>query len=968
MSSEAPQKSKLYLALTTAFSKVDTIELENIRNHYGINSNSSKTNFEDFLCECLKATFDINFNSCRKFRKYVENTEFFNECVRYIDEAFASVSFSKSEQFKRWNLYLSTKLFFSISYCFGYSSATSLSEDDLVAIWEAIKKTIQEHKKYQELRIPIVVLSQIIDFITGSKHLKLMRTLTARTNIYQNLYGLNDEKFNLYYKNWSHYFELWANNRTVKSEGHQIHYFKHFLAYLEVNNFGDDPIKFLKEPRKIDFYNFICDHDLDNKYELLSQMHIFTDWIIDNHMNKLGVHITTKNELKSLSQLANKRRPTESVKEALPTVWIHKCVEILTANDFEWPKTLKSEYFKWVNPETKKVEKVWSPVTTFLFLLMFEIPLRKIQVQQLDSGEGDAQRYNYETQKWEANTSKHANYWLKLNTKRNERGAVTKLTIEGQEMAGLYINTNKTQDVITSYDETSGYIIQWNNPTAIKILSTLLAWQEKYNPVEGPLSYKYVPTTALELKPTKMALECTPARFYLFRNPRNKIKEAPATTSYLLRVWHKLMAELESVLQAEGQDVKITLNLDVNGQPSRSVFTPHGLRVAGLTALYEQGVPIEILSKIVAGHASILMTLHYIKFNPAKISEVLNAAKHKADLNVQQNFLHQLKCTSSFEAAKRFVVANSEEALNVQQRHVNSGAKLNYTGSPIGLCPHNGTACDTGGPIIRYGGKNKENAHGPVEGGPSNCARCRYLLTGTPWLINLWLEGNKKFVEAQAMAVHIGQLRDELQILESRLSDEYDRPSSSPSSIVELTKEVDTLQTVIAHQSTLLDQQLINVHAIHNIINLIKELPSSTDPDSKYSIILRDDNQEALEYTETSRFETLNLMVQAGSIWKHVQDDNFARERDEFINQVIFHAGAQPISFTPLSDHDKKLALNAVADFLLASLNRHELIQLERGDITLENLGIIPNLRSSIELIEKTALESSLKFHPRKLS
>lgn len=965
MSSEAPQQSKLYLALKTAFSKVDIIELENIKNHHGI---SSKTNFEEFLCECLKATFDTNFNNCRKFRKHIENTEFSNECAKYLDEAFSSISNSKSDAFKKWNLNLSNKLFFSISYSFGCSSSTSLDEDALVSIWDVIKKISQDNKKYQDYTIPILVLSKIIDIIEGSNLLKVMRALTERTRIYEYVYGLNDEKFNLYYKNWTRYFELWVYDRKVKSAGKQIDYFKHFLAYLEIHNLGDDPMNFLKNRRKIEFYNFVCELDLDKKYELLSGMNNFTKWVIEEHMERVGVNLATEIQLNSLKSLVRKNRPSESVKEALPTVWIHKCVEILTSNNFEWPKTLTSEYFKWLNPQTNKIEKIWTPVSTFLYLLMFEIPIRKIQVQQLDSGEGDSQRYNHKTQKWEINTSQHANYWKNSNTQRNERGAVTKLSADAQDMAGLYINTNKTQDVNTNYDETSGYIIHWQNPNAIKILCELRDWQEKYNPVRGPLSYKDVPTSALDLVPTKMALACTPDRFYLFRNPRNINIEAPAGTSYLLQFWHRLMGKLESVLQDEGQDVKIVLNYDVSGRPSRSVFTPHGLRVAGLTALYEQGVPIEILSKIVAGHASILMTLHYIKFTPSKISEVLNAARHKADLNAQQNFLQQLKITSSFEQAKRFVVANSEEALATQQRHVNSGAKMNYSGSPIGLCPHNGTACDTGGPIIRHGGKRKENAHGPVEGGPSNCARCRYLLTGTPWLINLWLEGNKKFVEAQAMAVHIGQLRDELQNLESRLSDEYDYPSSSPSAIVELNKEIDTLQTVIAHQSKLLDEQLINVHAIHNLIKLIKELPSSSDTNSKYSIILRDDNQEALEYNETSRFETLNLLVQAGSIWKHVQDDNFARERDEFINQVIFNAGAQPISFTPLTEHDKKLALNAVADFLLANLNRHELIQLERGDIPLENLGIIPNLRSAIELIEKSALESTLKSHTRKLS
>lgn len=663
-------------------------------------------------------------------------------------------------------------------------------------------------------------------------------------------------------------------------------------------------------------------------------------------------------QLISIKKKSSGRKHSESVKEALPTPWIHKCIEILTKNNFEWPKSLSSEYFNWLNPETASVNKVWSPVSTYLYLMMLEIPLRKIQVQQLDSGEGDSLRYNLESHKWEKNNGKHANHWLKLKTKRNERGAISKITTKDNEMAGLYINTNKTQDINCGYDETSGYIIHWQHEKALQIIDELRSWQEKFNPVTEPLEFKDVPTASWGDEPTKMALECTPSRFYLFRNPTNHPESAPASNSKLTLFWHRLMEKLQSVLRAEGQEVTIVINYGKNGQPCRSLFTPHGLRVAGLTALYEQGVPIEILSKVVAGHASILMTIYYIKLTPFKISATLNEARRNADLKAQNSFLNELSSLSSYEQAKKKLVSNSEEAIRIHESRLNLGAKTNYTGSPIGLCPHNGTACETGGPVIRSGGKNKENAYGPVEGGPSNCARCRYLITGSPWLVNLWLEGCKKLAQAQSISKHVDQLRVELIELESQLHSEFMREGNATSNLTKkLNHEINSLQSIIMQKSKLLDEELLTAHAIHNLINQIKLLPEDKD---SYALIVHSDAESPIEYDETSRFEALNLLVQAGSIWKHVENADFVRERNEFIDQIIFSAGAHPLSFTPLSTKEKQIATNAVADFLLAKLSRHELIQLENGEQSLENLGISPSLKSSLQKIERSTLQSNL--------
>ena len=62
------------------------------------------------------------------------------------------------------------------------------------------------------------------------------------------------------------------------------------------------------------------------------------------------------------------------------------------------------------------------------------------------------------------------------------------------------------------------------------------------------------------------------------------------------------------------------------------------MRSSNLTSFYMAGVPIEILSKVVAGHASILMTLQYTKFEPVHVNEILTQGTHARNCAARNQF------------------------------------------------------------------------------------------------------------------------------------------------------------------------------------------------------------------------------------------------------------------------------------------------------------------------------------------
>src|SRR5690606_9562085 len=112
--------------------------------------------------------------------------------------------------------------------------------------------------------------------------------------------------------------------------------------------------------------------------------------------------------------------------------------------------------------------------------------------------------------------------------------------------------------------------------------------------------------------------------FPLFRLPagrRGQVHGAPPSQRRRDQAWQELMLETERRWNEMNPDrpIKIVKRQRDTGQPYGALYNLHGLRVTGLTRLFMSGVPIEILSKLVAGHAGLIMTLYYLKFKPADI-------------------------------------------------------------------------------------------------------------------------------------------------------------------------------------------------------------------------------------------------------------------------------------------------------------------------------------------------------------
>ncbi|MFG6580390.1 VPA1269 family protein [Sulfitobacter sp. 1A13191] len=676
-----------------------------------------------------------------------------------------------------------------------------------------------------------------------------------------------------------------------------------------------------------------------NRAASISFLTRMADWYIeeemsvaeDGELSLLGVPLLTPSQTRSFeTEKASiwAGRNTEAAAANLPLKWIKKLQEVLTYNDWEWPKSLESHYF-YTNINGEPV-RVWNPVCSHLFYAMTEMPWRKIQFKQLDSGEGDKERYDYLADKWRENGSPHAGYWENQpDAKRKMRGVLNK---RGSDFH-FYVNTNKTADRKQGFGEMSGYEVPWKHVPLIKLLSELREWQEKYNPVSGPARYKEVVKSfhSTHDAPADEVMENTPDRFYLFRDPQGlEGKAGPPTDHRLLSFWRLLLDELEKRLQDEGEDALLIASRNASGGPLSVYFGPHGLRVAGLTAFAEAGVPIEILSKLVAGHASILMTIYYLRYTPAHVTDLLSVAREKVEAIAAGEFARYLK-DSSLKNASRIAVSNEDYTL---ERVVSGEISTDlFFDTGLGVCPFAGSRCHDGVML----GKGRTGA---VPGGPKNCLHCRHFITGEPWLNPLVLNQQRLSAKIQSLSQKYNEqvsALEKLEIKRASIRRTKGRSAIPPS----LKRNIVQLEEEIERHAMALDVQLSTMHIGHNLIERIKNLQLLPNEDGA-PVLVADASLEIEGYREGTRFELIDSVLQASRIYPVLRDDHLELERQRFIDAVMYHNGMKPLSMMALSDDQKRRAADAASEWLLRKVGAQETDLLIQGAQTLEELGYDP--------------------------
>jgi hypothetical protein len=426
-----------------------------------------------------------------------------------------------------------------------------------------------------------------------------------------------------------------------------------------------------------------------------------------------------------IPKTSNETKAVETHRQPMPERLTRLCVQILTENDFAWSKSFQkgsgsSDWFDHTDRATGEKKRVWSPVRACAVLAKLMLPSRTIQIRMLDSGEADSQRYDPQARAWSVNNGPLA------SSKRVEKGVFRHYKRDdGSSGSLLYFNTNKTAD-INADPRKRGYVMPWEHQEALELFAMLRDWQEQYNPISTPTPWTDVPELRHKHRDTLAAMG---SACFLFRDPCELNPTIPISDKKVINLWRALMEEAEKRLAKlnerlpNGDPIKLVLSYNKNS-PQRLAYDLHSLRVTVITALYQNGVDIEILMKI-AGHATPIMTFYYVKESIEKISAELAAANGRrsepdAALKQWDRFLQDQTRSQLLPVA----LGAAQERGKRRPRVI----MMDH-----GFCPIGATRCADGG---------GQSAQG------RDCARCAHFATGPAFMPGLQAECDERLAHA----------------------------------------------------------------------------------------------------------------------------------------------------------------------------------------------------------------------------
>lgn len=557
-----------------------------------------------------------------------------------------------------------------------------------------------------------------------------------------------------------------------------------------------------------------------------------------------------------------------------------------------------------------EVCELWSPVRAVGLYIHLELPLRNMQIRMLDSGEADTYRYIH-APGGGGFVRNHGPLATGGEKRPYQRGVFHRSANEQE--AGLYINTNKTADIDKDEND-KGYVIPWAHDEALYWLEKLRNWQERYNPLSAP-----TPWTALVQKhfgrtpPHAEVLAQRGSACFLFRDPTDLHGDKPITRADFDALWYKLLIELEL------RCAKSTSPEDkLNSKPIRFVapgskttyFSLHALRVSLISYfILDLKLPVAVVSKMIAGHATIIMTLYYTKFGKAYMREVMAEAE-KNELEAEQANHRRFLMDATFEEISQRFAYVSEDAVRAALKNRSSAA---FVFDDKGICPNGATLCDVGGERLRPDSETSDYA--PVPGVPQerNCVCCRFFLSGPAYLDGLMAHGNAVTEKFWRGSKRYNGFMEKVKQLEDsqRSCERNDVPFLKVRELEALSKHAETEALTV---TKLRNDMAATYHLLARSIEI------ANNPQNEGVQLVANGSMTDLKLgfiETTSEFHQLEVVCENAVIHPNPDADFATIRRSQMIDAMLRFNGMDPVLMHLTPEH-QLLAGNAVMKLIQA--------------------------------------------------
>lgn len=614
---------------------------------------------------------------------------------------------------------------------------------------------------------------------------------------------------------------------------------------------------------------------------------------------------------------------------ALPGWLLRELRRTLVENDFAFPKSdPRSDWVNVYDSVEGKTVRVWFPGTAVCLAVMLDLPLRSHQARWLDSGAFDETYYDVASGKEVRNPSAKAI--------KGRRQACIRLLQDNhlrERWPGLFVNTNKT----ALYDGKSpvGYEIPYISPELANLLTMVRDWQRRYLP---PLSELATYTNDSQhrrefatVDPRKM-----PKIAPLFLDPKSTSMNRPVSRAKVANLWLRVLSETEQRIERE-RGVKLELTT-VNDQGERVwKYDLHTLRVSGISAMIENGVPLEVVSQFVAGHASLVMTLWYLKFAPEKLRDMLDTARAKAE--AEGDFIGGADFAEHLETFSPFLLSQNA-AQRADGADVAFAALKAHTGiwtiNTDGICP--GASCSTGGAREAHG-----TEYGPVPGG-RRCGLCRYWITGPAFMLGQVAQANVLIYEIRKKGLELKEAKDQLIDLED---------SGQLTRARQARHRIECMERDLALDLTEWQSRYAYARTSSELLTAYDQAQKGvTGCSANKPALLTGNTAEELQVIlqETDEFILLEHLTQMGEVLPGFKSREAIQEKSLILSRVLAVNGLPPFLLT-LDPKKSELASNLFSEMLLTYVSAQDVPKVLSGEIP---LAAIPNLKESVAQLAVT--------------
>lgn len=716
------------------------------------------------------------------------------------------------------------------------------------------------------------------------------------------------------------------------------------------------------------YTNISIENNINN---IINHVVKFIDWILFNHFSVENNHgFIVPKYINPFDKAKTPKIWNESVHSPLPYNYVRALIKKICPHDFgsfrDWswaysstnskigggwydvPKelidfddtdcvwrklTVKGKYpFK----NTEKYQ-LWSPAAAIGVLLKLHLPLRTFQARMLDSGEADYERY--EKGKWIKNPNQYARPNL-------SRGVFKKITEynNNEIYTGFYINTNKTADINKMQSE-KGYIIPWENKIVLYWLEKLRNWQEKYNPSPHPIPCTELDTSHFgqiiaEETLKNMGSICFLLRHAAAKNKADRLK--PVLDRTLNSLWLKLLIDFEEDIANEGQTFSDSSRIkfvEISPNSKRKRYLPlfplHSLRVSFITSYLQDGkVPLPILSKLLAGHSSLLMTLYYAKISPNHMQTIISNAQDKMEKNKEEDLRLFLKDHDINEIYKKMVFQDKVSiAAILQGRNI-----LGWEQKHHGICLAAGNTLDirdsydntrnagcwNGGRPSEIEDKNQRlSEFEPVPHGAGNCVRCRWFITHANYIPQLIAHFNILSYKANLSAVAARKANEAVIELEKKKQN-----CLQEKKLFNEDKELERLLKEYKLELSEADEYCKDIIATLNIIERINAQESNRETNDENQKVIAVGNREDVEFAflET-KSELLHLCILCDDaeiypdLYNKLNKTPAIERRTRIISKMMLKKGYQP-HYLFLSEEEQFKVINSMIREMSKHMNK----------------------------------------------